>query len=48
MGEYYLGIDLGGTKIAGLIGDEQGKIIAEDHFSLAEEGVEPVINRIKI
>ncbi|HHU51046.1 MAG TPA: ROK family protein [Firmicutes bacterium] len=48
MGEYYLGIDLGGTKIAGLIGDEQGKIIAEKTIpTLAEEGVEPVINRIK-
>lgn len=48
MGEYYLGIDLGGTKIAGLLGDEQGKIIAEKTIpTLAEEGVEPVISRIK-
>jgi glucokinase len=51
MGEYrgyYLGIDLGGTKIAGLLADDQGKIVAEETVpTLAEEGVEPVISRIK-
>jgi len=46
--QVYLGVDLGGTKIAGLIGDQQGKVLSEQTVpTLADQGVEQVIIRIK-
>jgi glucokinase len=47
MSEYAIGIDLGGTKIAGASVAPDGTILAETRLpTLSEEGVDPVIGRI--
>lgn len=47
MTEYAIGIDLGGTKIAGAIVAPDGTILAETRLpTQAEEGVEAVVGRI--
>jgi len=47
MTEYAIGIDLGGTKIAGALVTQSGLIEAEERLpTQPEEGVEPVIGRI--
>ncbi len=43
-----VGVDLGGTQIRAALADEQGKILRRAScLTLAEEGLEPVIGRIK-
>ena len=47
MPEYAIGIDLGGTKIAGAVVAPDGTILAETRQpTLAEEGIEAVVGRI--
>ena len=47
MTEYAIGIDLGGTKIAGAVVAPDGTLLAETRQpTLAEEGVEAVVGRI--
>ncbi len=47
MTEYAIGIDLGGTKIAGTLVTRSGAIAAEERLlTQSEEGVDPVIDRI--
>jgi glucokinase len=43
-----VGVDLGGTQIRAALADEQGKILRRTScLTLAEEGLEPVLGRIK-
>jgi len=48
MGKLIVGVDLGGTQIRAALADEEGNILRRTScLTLAEEGLEPVIGRIK-
>lgn len=47
MGKYYIGLDIGGTKILGALFDEEGKIITrEKKKTKASEGAEVILGQI--
>ena len=47
MSDYAIGIDLGGTKIAGALIDRQGRVLKQvKRLTLAQEGVDAVVDRI--
>jgi glucokinase len=46
---YVIGIDLGGTKIKGIISDELGNILVEDTIqTMARDGEKAVLDRIML
>jgi len=48
MGKAIIGVDLGGTQIRAALADAEGQIVRRTScLTLAEEGLEPVIGRIK-
>lgn len=48
VGRLIVGVDLGGTQIRAALADEEGRILRRTScLTLAEEGLEPVIGRIK-
>ena len=48
VGKLIVGVDLGGTQIRAALADGEGNILRRTRcLTLAEEGVEPVIGRIK-
>ncbi len=47
MGEYFLGIDLGGTNVVTALLDHSGQMVAQDSFStLSHQGPRPLVERM--